>query len=215
MGSAAGFIFALLLGAHGVAEARECPKSIQNWHLCSRHIESNLAKQHPGLFKRTGKALRISLRNGKTKILRDFEQGDDVKAFSLTEYFPDNGYGVIDIALYEGHNLQMISLRDGKLTNTGGYPVLSPDKKRFAVAEFGSVYDYGVLAVYRISEKGLIREYSTRSFDWGYGNVKWRSSTSFSFGRARTFALGSNAQQGVLEQSPPAADGLPLWRQRY
>ena len=176
-----------LIAAPAHAE-RRCPPNTDNYNKCSQFIEKELIRKYPALFQRNGVNLSVKLRNGRVKTYKDVPDGegvngDDVNHFYVTDHFPEVHYAVIDVGHYEGGSIFLLNLRDGKQTYAGGYPVLSPDKRRFAIAHVGSAYDPAVLAVYRIASGTLFKEYEERHNDFGFGRISWTDPGSLAFVR--------------------------------
>ena len=210
---------AILLYGLIVASAhaeRRCPPNTDNYNKCSQFIEKELIQKYPTLFKRNGVNLSVKLRNGRVKTYKDFPDGegvngDDVNHFYVTHHFPEVHYAVIDIGHYEGGPIFLLNLRDGKQTYTGGYAVLSPDKRRFAIAHSGSAYDPAVLAVYRIASGTLSKEYEERHNEFGFGRIRWTDPSSLAFVRLLGDAAKMDELPGKLRVVQGDAKNAVSW----
>ncbi len=117
---------------------RKCPDSIHNSYQCSQYLENELAKDFPKLFSRDGLRLVISLTNGKKKTYVDIpdekNHGVEGKWFNLVQYYPEIGYALVAVQYYEGGTYYFVNLTTGKDKDIISNPVISPDRKRIAIA---------------------------------------------------------------------------------
>jgi hypothetical protein len=102
--------------------------------------EKSCLTQFADVAKREGHSLSLKLKNGKTKVLSDAKECDDPDkegdcyTYRLVGYIEDRQF-IVSVAPYEcGYNL-MVDRRTGKETKLGGWPVLSPNRKRFVVTD--------------------------------------------------------------------------------
>lgn len=178
----------VLLGAAISVSARAypgCPPKIQNRFECARFIEHALIKKHPEMLKRDSRSLSVKLMNGQVKRVVDVNTDDSekVRNFSAVDYFPDVHVIVLEAQLYEGTEYELLALRSGRKTVVTGKPVLSPNRKRFAVhmIDYGAAYEPNMLGVYRITPTGFEAEYWEKFKGWGPADVKWENDELISF----------------------------------
>ncbi|MGV3742613.1 MAG: hypothetical protein ACO1NO_09925 [Burkholderiaceae bacterium] len=166
---------------------RQCPTTIHNSYQCSQYLERELAKEYPTLFSRQAQQLTISLLNGRKKTYTDIPDapnyGANGKWFTLVQYYPEIGYALLGVQYYEGDTYYLVNLKTGEETNIVSYPVLSPDRKRIAVANVDIVSGYtpDFLAVYELQPSGLKTEFYAKPDDWGADSVRWVSNDEISF----------------------------------
>ncbi|QPF84872.1 hypothetical protein IC762_00585 [Bradyrhizobium genosp. L] len=121
--------------------------------------EKTCLAQFADVASRDGRALTLKLKNGKTKVLNDARQCEDPDkegecfTYRLEGYIEDRQF-IVSVTPYECAYVLLVDRRTGKETQLGGWPELSPSKKRFAVsASFVAGEcspDYG-LAIYSLS----------------------------------------------------------------
>ncbi|OGI48644.1 MAG: hypothetical protein A2151_09790 [Candidatus Muproteobacteria bacterium RBG_16_65_34] len=165
-------------GVASLAAERVCPKTIHNSYECAQFLEKELGKEYPTLFSRDGLKLMVKLIDGGEKTYIDSaHQNDDAKVtwYSFVQYYPEIGYGLIEVQFYEGGTRYLLNLRTGKDTDIVGDPILSPDKKRIAVSnvDIESRYTPNVLSVHEVRPNGLTTEFLEKPVDWGPGNLRW------------------------------------------
>lgn len=169
----------------------ECPDTIHNTYRCAQFLENDLAKRHPRLFSRAGSQLVIRLKNGETRTYVDFpdeaHHGAGGRWYSLAGYYPEIGYALVAVQYYEGDTYYLISVTTGKEENIASAPVISPDRKRIAVANVGlpSGYTPNALSVFKLRPGGLIKEFFEAPDDWGPGDLRWVSNEEITFTQYR------------------------------
>jgi hypothetical protein len=88
--------------------------------------------------KRDGSVLTLKLGNGKAKVISDSKECNDPNQEDmcitrrLVGYIEDRQF-IVRVAPYECASLLLINRRTGEETTIGGWPSLSPNKKRFVV----------------------------------------------------------------------------------
>jgi hypothetical protein len=170
-----------------VPAERKCPNTIHNTYQCSQYLERELAKGFPRLFSRDGLKLVISLTNGKkmTYVGMPDEKNHGVEGvwFNLVQYYPEIGYALVAVQYYEGSTCYLVNLTTGKDEDVISIPVISPDRRRIAVAnvDLESRYTPNVLSVFEIRPTGLATEFFEKPGDWGPGKLRWVTNEEISF----------------------------------
>jgi hypothetical protein len=196
----------LALAASFSSQARSaCPEHINNYHECSLYLESLVIKSHPGRFVRTGSSLKVKLLNGKVArfddtVSEDDQNTDDIIHYAVVKYFSDIRYALLAAAFWEGGTHYLLNMTTGAKIEISGDAVLSPDKRRLAVwyIDMHVGYSPNVLAVYRISAKGPVREFTAQPNDWGPTAVSWQSSRAVAFTKKYWGESGLQGKEQVL-----------------
>lgn len=173
----------LLIPSVIIAGYPDCPDTIRNSHNCAIYLENRLLQENNKLFLRQGNTLIIKLRNGKEKIYVDKDKDDHSKSFNFVKYFPEIDYGLVHVQYYEGDTYFIINLLNGKDKDIQGFPLLSPNKKRFAVysKDLDAGYNPNILAVYRVGIDYLFLEFKEEPKEWGPSSLRWIQNDQISF----------------------------------
>ena len=92
--------------------------------------------------KRDGGVLTLKLTNGKTKVISDAKECADADreascvTYRLVGYIGDRHF-IVHVMPYECSHVLLVNRRTGEEMILGGWPDLSPNKKRFAVTASG------------------------------------------------------------------------------
>lgn len=153
------------------------------------------------LFERDSRTLTINLRNGKQKQYTDNLATDDetdIKLFNIVQYFPEAGYALLHEQHYAGDVYFLVNVRTGREERVRGYPVLSPGRKRIAVANADVAFHLNpnMLKIYRLSAKGLSLEFDAMPEGWGASDIQWKSEKELVFYKVTLIIdFGGPAQQ--------------------
>ena len=96
---------------------------------------------------------------------------------------PRLGYYLVHYSLYEGDGYLLISQRTGELTGVAAAPVFSPDSTRLVIASVAleAAYNPTLLQIYKLTKKGLQKEFSEEPINWGPANARWLDSVTVEF----------------------------------
>jgi hypothetical protein len=168
------YLFFLLMMVCVSSAAENC------WvHNCDKFIEVKALRANADYVERKGESLRIKLFDGSTVSLNDSEE-EDIKYY-LIAYLPEVNYAAIETVEYSGEirSVYLHPLKDAKAfysnkRNIGGFPVLSPDKKRMAVFGFDihAHFSFNGLSIYTL-EGAPSLEFGFVSDVWGVSDVTW------------------------------------------
>ena len=194
-------VFALLcvLTSTGIFSEQSCPESIQNARQCAVYLEEKLAKKFPDLFLREGGRLVITLNNGKKKTFIDIpdeeRDGEQGMWFNIVDYYPDIHYALVAVHFFEGQTHYLVNRGSGSETEIISSPVVSPDKKRIAVAneDLHAEYTPNYLAVFRLHSDKLKKEFEVIPEDWGARDLRWVNNQELSFTEYR---FSANPESG-------------------
>jgi hypothetical protein len=178
---------ALCLAAMSTFAAEELPEPyrslmsrcvhIDNSFDCARAIEAAQARTlNGGHFARQGDRLIIE-NDGRALQLRDDSKGDgnDI-LYSYLAFLPRLNVHVVHIQYYEGGAFMVISRVTGQAVVTSGFPLNSPDRRRFVTSASGeAAYEYGQVEVWRIRNGALWLEFRHLPVGTGWGPtaIRW------------------------------------------
>jgi hypothetical protein len=104
---------------------------------CGKFIERVQLKRHPGIGVRSGDALEIHLRQGDPAIFTDVDAGPQGnRDYSLWDVFNVTDYVVVWLQEDEASRYLLINRRSGLIDEMPGEPVLAPDRRNIASADF-------------------------------------------------------------------------------
>ncbi|HCS66624.1 MAG TPA: hypothetical protein DIW64_22605 [Cellvibrio sp.] len=175
------FLFLLLMAVSTSSVAENC------WvHNCDKFIEVKVLRSSADFAERKGESLKLKLIDGATVSLNDSED-EDIKYY-LIAYFPEVNYAAIETVEYSGEirSVYLYPLKDAKAfysnkRHIGGFPVLSPDRKRIAVFGFDihARFSFNGLSIYNI-ESAPSMEFGFVSDVWGVSDVAWVNNNELS-----------------------------------
>jgi len=180
---------------------RGCPQKIQNFHDCSRFLESRLLQQHQNLFTRKNGSITIKLINGSTVTFKDVGiDSEDVRLYAVVKFFPAISYALVSAAYWEGSQYYLIDIRSGAQTEIEGDAAVSPNGQRIAVwnRDLDADYAPNALVVYRISTSGLFVEFKATPEDWGPDSLRWVGNDSIAFSKTYRGEIGVESKHHKL-----------------
>jgi len=132
--------------------------------------------------KKNGDTLTVHLRNGKIK--RYINKQDEDEMYSFIGSCPHTQYLLFRFEYRSGEisGFLLVNVRNGSQCSVPGKPILSPDKKRFAVScvDLEAQYNPNSFSIYRLDNDSCRVEYSIEPTDWGVGKIKWLNNSSLS-----------------------------------
>lgn len=194
-------IFLSLLGAASNAFSQalrfECP-DLSNQNRCAQRYESQVAAKYPSLLKRTSENLTISLKNGAKKMIPD-----SFGLFSIVAVQERSNSAVLREQYSEGNAWHLLDLKNGGITEIGGFPVFSPDETHFLAFEpvDDSGYNPVVAALFRKDSDGRTTPVLTatcKTVAWGPTAPKWRSNSLLTFEQVRLTGIGEFTSLGQV-----------------
>ncbi|KAB0265839.1 hypothetical protein [Microvirga brassicacearum] len=84
----------------------------------------------------------------------------ECERYSLVAALPDHNLWVVYLGYYEGGSYILVDIKTGKVTDVGGFPLFSPDGRRFITVS-NEPYDLPILAIWKLQQKEIAKE-------WGY-----------------------------------------------
>lgn len=167
-----------------------CPEK-DNTQECAIKFEQPFLRAHPGLVQKEKNHLRIRLQSGRYIRIRDGDGGTlDPSSAGTRNVMELQGGGrflTIREQFYEGNSWQVLDLTTGKLTDVFGYPLFSPDGRRFVVSDFPQEYNELVFDIYDVSDAGVSRVFQgAPKEDWYPYDIRWVGNDSIRFSRQST-----------------------------
>lgn len=158
-----------------------CP-DLGNQQQCAMRFEENLINNNKALIQRGPDFINIRLLSGGYKKIQDKE--------SLKILIEVTGhFAIIREQLWEGNTWHVLNLKTGKMIETKGYPLFSPqgDKAICSQQDLDANYSPNILDLYAIKSDELELVFSARPEDdnWGPGHVKWLNNNVVSFSKVR------------------------------
>lgn len=151
---------------------------------CDKALETEMLKKYPSRLLRVDDALRVKLDDGATVELLSSEENDI--SYIVVAYFPEVSLVAIESLEYSGEirNVYLYPMKDASWfgnhkVNVGGFPVLSPNKKRMAVFGFDihAQYSFNGLSIYNLEDARPFLQVGVVSGVWGVSNVTWVTDT--------------------------------------
>jgi hypothetical protein len=139
-----------------------CAK-INNTERCAQAIEASYANlSESRLFRRTGSTLEV-LTPRKTFSLKNNENPDGDVSYHYLAYLARNGIHVVHLQYGEGNDFAVIGDQDDASHVVSGFPITSPDDRRFFSYNVAGEAQYtpDALEVWRIESGTLVKEFST------------------------------------------------------
>jgi tetratricopeptide (TPR) repeat protein len=142
------------------------------------NVEKYLLGIYPEYAQRTNKTLTLKLDNGKTAVFVNTELNESESNIgeyvisSLSDYIEEiNAYLIYNL-YYEDWSYHLINKANGNITILSGIPILSNDKKRFAVIQSFYGDNHG-FAIYRIDKKNRSAEEYNESAEIMVTHLNW------------------------------------------
>jgi hypothetical protein len=172
------------------AEAEPCTP-VFRMSECAGYLEAALMRAHPKLFARQDGTLKLHLADGQVRAFVDVpanemeDNSEQQVSYALLQFFPEIGYALIDATYWEGGTYFLVDIKTGATTDVGGEVALSPDGRRFAVAnvDIEAEFTDNMLAVYRVTGDGLVSEFLESPEKWGASDVLWEGNDVVRFSR--------------------------------
>ena len=169
--------------------------TINNTERCAQAIEASYAgRSESRLFSRVGDTLEV-LTPRKTFRLKNNENPDGDVSYHYLAYLARSGIHVVHMQYGEGDDFAVIGDRDNASRVVSGFPITSPDDKKFFSYNVAGEAQYtpDALEVWRIERGSLVREFATAP---NFSNCRilstnWKSKDEISL-------TGENIEQSAI-----------------
>jgi len=161
--------------------------------------EKACLKELASVAKRDAGILTLKLTNGKTKVISDAKECEDADREAscvtnrLVGYIGDRQF-IVQVVPYECPYVLLVNRRTGEETTLGGWPYLSPNKKRFVITDprdpGNCSPDYAVAIFSLASDPPRLEWRFTPESPEGYGVDAWNGEN-----RVRLWAMGDSGKE--------------------
>lgn len=142
---------------------------------CMRLVEAQQLKRLPGLATREGNVLRVRMFPTGAVTFEDVDTLSGGTSYALWDYISELNAVVLWTMRDDDTGFLLLQRASGRRTPLPADPVLSPDRRRFATADFCATRCENVLAVWRASRDGVQREAEWRPAEaWSDAGVRWK-----------------------------------------
>jgi hypothetical protein len=190
-------LLALAVTAHAVPPTREevaklCAAAEGPAH-CGRLVEETQLKRLPGLARRDGNELHVTLFPTGTRVFADTETRQGGKSFALWDYLDRINAVVLFTTEDDRAGFLLLQRTNGRTIALPAEPVLSPDRQRLATADFCATQCDNELVVWRVTRDGVRREVAWKPRDEKIADatVRWTGDEALALDYTRAGDEGS------------------------
>jgi hypothetical protein len=160
------------------ARLNDICRGLENSYDCAQAVERAQLPKYPRQVVRQKGELRLTLKTGKTVVLKDSEEkvGETVSKFifySFREHLKNIGYFLVHTQFWEGDGYLMINDRTGRQYRIHDLPILSPDQQRLATISFSVAYNPSDIQIWRLTPVSMTLEWSLEPEDWRPSGGVW------------------------------------------
>ena len=142
---------------------------------CGRLIETLQLPRLPGLARREGKVLIVSLFPSGSTAFTDSDDPVNGRSYSLWDYLDGINSVVIYVTAGDNASFALLQRATGRLVDLPAEPKLSPDRQHFALADVCAQHCGNEVAVWRVTRDGFRKELRwTPGAAWSDAGVAWR-----------------------------------------
>jgi hypothetical protein len=142
---------------------------------CGRLIEALQLPRLPGLARRNGNALIVSLFPSGSTAFSDSDDPVNGRSYSLWDYLDGINSVVLYVTVGDNASFALLQRATGRLIDLPAEPRLSPDRQRFAVADVCVQHCGNEIAVWRVTRDGFRKELRwAPAAAWSDADATWR-----------------------------------------
>jgi hypothetical protein len=144
---------------------------------CGKFIERVQLKRYPGIGLRSGDTLEIRLRQGDPAIFTDSDGGaQGNRDYSVWDVFADIDYVVVWLQEEDASRYLLINRKSGLIDEMPGEPVLAPDRRMIASADFCAIGCVNELTLWQVQANRLRKASTFKAWErWIDAGVRWKS----------------------------------------
>lgn len=142
---------------------------------CGRLIETLQLTRLPGLARRDGKALVVSLFPSGSTTFTDSDDPVNGRSYSLWDYLDSINSVVLYVTAGDDASFALLQRPTGRLVELPSEPRLAPDRQRFVVADVCARRCGNQIAVWRVTRDGFRKELLWATDPaWSDAGATWR-----------------------------------------
>jgi len=143
---------------------------------CARKVEAEQMKRLPGVATRDGDALKVALYPHGTATFTDVTTISGGTSYALWDYVSEINATVLWVTRDDDAGFLLVQRATNRQTPLPAEPVLSPDRQRIATADFCPQRCENLLAVWRVTRDGVVRELQWAPAErWTDAGVRWKN----------------------------------------
>ena len=174
---------------------------------CGRLVETRQLARLPGLARRDGKALIVSLFPSGSTTFTDSDDPVNGRSYSLWDYLDNINSVVLYVTAGDDASFALLQRPTGRLVDLPAEPRLSPDRQRFAVADVCVERCGNEIAVWRVTREGFRKELRwAPGARWSDAGVRWRDADTL----AIEFNVDPPGAPAVIERKLGDPTWLPI-----
>jgi hypothetical protein len=148
---------------------------------CGRLIESVQLQRLPGLARREGDVLTISLYPSGGATFTDVDQGDNARSYSLWDAIDPINAVVLYTTTKDAVTFTLLQRRTNRRFSLPAEPVLSPDRQRLVTVDVCPKQCSNEIAVWRFVGDNLRKELVwAPGSDWIDAGAQWKDADALS-----------------------------------
>jgi hypothetical protein len=175
----------LAIGLLAAIDARAVPptrEEIAQWCAdaedtvqCGRLIEAKQIQRLPGLAKRDGATLKVTLFPSGSRAFTDTEDVHGGTAYNLWDNWSEINAVVIAVSREDRTTYEVLMRRNGRLFDLPAEPVLAPDRSHLVTADFCPRDCSNEIVVWKVTRDDIARESAwTPSPAWSDAAIAWK-----------------------------------------
>ncbi len=178
--AAASALLALSAGlAHAVpptrAQITEWCNDVEDMTACGRAIEAHQLKALPGLARRDGANLVVSLFPSGSTTFTDVDDAKGSVAYALWDTLDPINAVVLYVTRDDRGSYVVLQRQGGTRTELPTDPALSPDRARLVTADFCPENCTNEVVLWRVERNRIVREAAwTPPSPWSDASVRWK-----------------------------------------
>jgi hypothetical protein len=172
---------------------------------CARLIEQAQLKRLPGLARRNGDSLLVTLFPQGTATFTDSDDAVNGRSYSLWDYI--DGINAVLLYTTEGEktSFTLVQRASNRRYELPTEPQLSPDRQWLATADICGPRCSNELALWRVSRDGVFKELTwSPDAAWIDASAKWKDAETLVI----EYSVGTTATSATLERKL----GDPSWK---
>jgi hypothetical protein len=148
---------------------------------CGRLIETLQLQRLPGLARRDGSVLTVTLYPAGTATFTDIDDTVNGRSYSLWDALDPINAVVLYTTTNEATSFTLLQRRTNRRFSLPAEPVLSPDRQRLVTADICPGHCTNEIAVWRIVNDGLRKELVwLPGSDWIDAGAQWKDADTLS-----------------------------------